>query len=132
MKSTDLHNQISISTGIALTAVANGEDVVGSIIDMQGSSALEYVYQVGAYTDGDVTPLIEDGDDPALADAAAVADEFLLGTEAGAALTAAGVSKIGYIGNKRYVRATATTAAGSTLSVGAVAIKYGLRIRGST
>ena len=128
MKQTDLHNQISVGVGIALTAVADGADVVGSIIDMQGCNALEFVFQVGEYTDGSVTPLIEEGDNAALSDAAAVADTDLLGTEAAAALSAAGVSNVGYIGNKRYVRATAVTAAGSTLSVGCTAIKYGLRI----
>ena len=35
MKTTDLHNQISVGVGIALTAVADGADVVGSIIDIQ-------------------------------------------------------------------------------------------------
>ena len=130
MNQTDLHNLISVGVGVALTAVANGEDVVGAVIDMQGAAGLEYVLQVGAYTDGDVTPLVEDSDNGT--DFTAVADTFLLGTEAGAALTAAGVSKIGYIGSKRYVRLTAVTAAGSTLSVGASAIKFGLRIRGET
>ena len=108
MNQTDLHNQISVSVGVALTAVANGEDVVGAVIDMQGAAGLEYVLQVGAYTDGDVTPLVEDSDNGT--DFTAVAD----------------------IGSKRYVRLTAVTAAGSTLSVGASAIKFGLRIRGET
>jgi len=62
MKTTDLHNQISVGVGIALTAVADGADVVGSIIDMQGCNALEFVFQVGEYTDGSVTPLIEESD----------------------------------------------------------------------
>ncbi len=128
MKQTDLHNQISVGVGIALTAVADGADVVGEIIDMQGCNALEFVFQVGAYTDGDVTPLIEESDNSNMSSSNAVADTDLLGTEAAAALSAAGVSNIGYIGNKRYVRATAVTAAGSTLSVGCTAIKYGLRI----
>ena len=128
MKQTDLHTQISVGVGIALTAVADGADVVGSIIDMQGCNALEFVFQVGAYTDGDVTPLIEESDNSDMSSSHAVADADLLGTEAAAALSAAGVSNVGYIGNKRYVRATAVTAAGSTLSVGCTAIKYGLRI----
>ena len=128
MKQTDLHNQISVGVGIALTAVADGADVVGSIIDMQGCNALEFVFQVGAYTDGYVTPLIEESDNSDMSSSNAVADADLLGTEAAAALSAAGVSNVGYIGNKRYVRATAVTAAGSTLSVGCTAIKYGLRI----
>ena len=52
------------------------------------------------------------------------------GTESAAALSAAGVSNIGYIGSKRYVRVSAVTASASTLSVGATYVKYGLRVRG--
>ena len=74
MKTTDLHNQISVGVGIALTAVADGADVVGSIIDMQGCNALEFVFQVGAYTDGDVTPLIEESDNSDMSSSNAVAD----------------------------------------------------------
>lgn len=125
----DLHYDISITTAIALTAVADGEDVAGVSIDRQGSDGLEFIFQVGAYTDGSVTPLIEESDDDS--DYTAVADADLTNTEASAALTAAGVSKIGYVGSKRYVKATAVTAAASTLSVGATAIKYGLRLRGA-
>ena len=124
----DLHNQVSVGVAIALTAVANGEDVAGTAIDRQGSDGLEIIFQVGAYTDGSVTPLIEESDNNS--DYTAVADADLTNTEASAALTAAGVSSIGYVGFKRYVRATAVTSAGSTLSVGASAIKYGLRLQG--
>jgi len=125
----DLHNQVSVGVAIALTAVANGEDVVGSAIDRQGSEGLELIFQVGEYTDGSVTPLIEDSDDNVTY--AAVADANLTNTEASAALSAAGVSSIGYVGFKRYVKATAVTAAGSTLSVGASFVKFGLRLQGT-
>ena len=124
----DLHNQVGVGVAIALTAVADGEDVVGSAIDRQGSEGLELIFQVGAYTDGSVTPLIEESDNDS--DYTAVADADLTNTEASAALTAAGVSNIGYVGFKRYVRATAVTAAGSTLSVGATFVKFGLRLQG--
>lgn len=124
----DLHNQVSVGVAIALTAVADGEDVAGVAIDRQGSEGLELIFQVGAYTDGSVTPLIEDSDDNVTY--AAVADANLTNTEASAALTAAGVSSIGYVGFKRYVKATAVTAAGSTLSVGASFVKFGLRLQG--
>lgn len=127
--SKDLHNQISISVAIALTAVSDGEDVAGTAIDRQGSDGLEFIFQVGAYTDGSVTPLIEESDNNS--DYTAVADADLTNTEASAALSAAGVSKIGYIGAKRYVKASAVTAASSTLSVGATAIKFGLRLQGT-
>lgn len=125
----DLHNQVSAGVAIALTAVADGEDVVGAVIDRQGSEGLELVFQVGAYTDGSVTPLIEDSDDNVTY--AAVTDANLTNTEASASLSAAGVSSIGYVGFKRYVRATAVTAAGSTLSVGASFVKFGLRLQGT-
>lgn len=125
----DLHNQVSVGVAIALTAVADGEDVVGAVIDRQGSEGLELIFQVGAYTDGDVTPLIEESDDNVTY--TAVADANLTNTEASAALSAAGVSNIGYVGFKRYVRATAVTAAGSTLSVGASFVKFSLRLQGT-
>jgi len=124
----DLHSQIVVGTAIALTAVANGEDVAGVAIDRQGSEGLEIIFQVGEYTDGSVTPLIEESDNNS--DYTAVADANLTNTEASAALTAAGVSSIGYVGWKRYVKASAVTAAGSTLSVGATYVKYGVRLQG--
>ena len=124
----DLHSQIVVGTAIALTAVANGEDVVGAVIDRQGSDGLEIIFYVGAYTDGDVTPLIEESDDNVTY--TAVADADLTNTEASAALTDAGVSSIGYVGWKRYVKASAVTAAGSTLSVGATYVKFGVRLQG--
>ena len=85
---------------------------------------LRNYFPLGLYTDGSVTPLIEESDDNVTY--TAVADADLTNTEASAALTAAGVSSIGYVGFKRYVRATAVTAASSTLSVGASYVKFGL------
>ena len=43
----DLHNLISVTTAIALTAVADGEDVAGVAIDRQGSDGLEFIFQSG-------------------------------------------------------------------------------------
>lgn len=125
----DLHSDISVSVAIALTAVLAGEDVAGTAIDLQGSDGIEFIYQVGAYTSGTVTPLIEHSDDNVTF--AAVAASDLTNTVASATLTAAGVANIGYIGAKRYVKATATTDALAVLSVGATAVKYGLRLRGA-
>jgi hypothetical protein len=41
----DLHNQISTGVAIALTAVADGEDVAGVAIDRQGSDGLEFIFK---------------------------------------------------------------------------------------
>lgn len=131
MNQTDLHNSIAVEVGIALTAVPDGQDVVGAIIDTNGSQALEYIMQVGAYTDGDVQLLIEGSNAANMAGAVEIADDYLIGTEADTLLSAAGISKIGVVAPFRYIRATAVTAAGSTLSVGAAAVKYGLRLEGA-
>ena len=69
---------------------------------------------------------IADRSNSALSDAAAVPDEFLLGTEAGASFQFDDdneVRKIGYIGPKRYVRLTITPAANTgNADISAVAV----------
>lgn len=130
MNRKDLHNSLTTMVAMAITAIANGENVVGAIIDRQGFDSLEFALQVGLFTDGGVTPLVEHGSDPALADAVAVPDSDLLGTEAAAALTAVGVSKVGYVGNKRYVRLTAVATALSTLTVAAQALLTAKNVEG--
>ncbi len=88
---------------------------VSAIIDLQGfnSCVLHFAYGSIADTDATFTLLIEDGDDSALGDNAAVADIYLNGTEAGATPLFSNDNtgfKIGYTGNKRYLRATLTPA----------------------
>jgi len=112
----DLHN--SVYPKRALSPVAAGTDntaYVSQILDMQGFEAAELLVLIGANTDADVTftVLIEDGDAANLSDAVAVPDAQLLGTEALASFQFDDDNecrKIGYIGNKRYVRATITPA----------------------
>ncbi len=112
----DLHNDIKVSRG--LSPVAAGTDntaYVSEIIDTANFNATEFLLQIGANTDADVTftVLVEDGDNASLTDNAAVADAYLLGTEAGQAFNYGDdneTRKIGYIGPKRYVRVTITPA----------------------
>jgi len=112
----DLHNNIKVVR--ALSPVAAGTDntpYVSEILDTANFAANELVIAIGTNTDADVTftVLIEDGDTPTLTDNAAVADAYLLGTEALASWTFADdneTRKIGYIGPKRYLRATVTPA----------------------
>src|SRR5258708_3112479 len=73
------------------------------------------VFARGALTDanGPFALPLDPGDDPALADTSAPAAQDLVGTLALASFTFAddGESrKIGYVGSKRYVRATITPA----------------------
>lgn len=112
----DLHNNILVSRG--LSPVAAGTDnaaYVSQIIDTANFEATEFLLMIGANTDADATftVLVEDGNVANLSDNAAVADANLLGTEALASFDYSDdneTRKIGYIGNKRYVRVTVTPA----------------------
>jgi hypothetical protein len=94
-------------------AITDNTAIVSSIIDTQGYESLTLVLVTGTDADADATfaVTLEHGDDSALADTAAPASTDLIGTLAGAGYTFASdfkTRKIGYIGGKRYVRATVT------------------------
>lgn len=116
MAKFDLHNNIDAKRGIS-PAVAGTDNTayVSQIVDTRGYGSVEWLTLIGANTDADATfvTLVEDGDASNLSDAAAVVDAELLGTEALAGFTFDDdneIRKIGYIGNKRYVRVTITPA----------------------
>lgn len=131
----DLHNNISVEPALDVAVITTDTTTAGDIIDTRSAEAVEFVIVSGTLTDGTYTPLVEDGDDSGLSDAAAVADADLLGTEADAAFAATddnAVKKVGYAGSKRYVRlslVSASTTTGGT--IGAVALKRPLT-RGTT
>lgn len=113
----DLHNNIKVSRGLSpVAAVTNlNTAYVSQIIDTANFDATEFLILIGANTDADVsfTILVEDGDVANLSDNAAVADAYLLGTEAGQTFRFDDdneTRKIGYIGPKRYARVTITPA----------------------
>jgi len=115
MSTRDLHNNILVKRAISPVVITNNTASVSQIIDTRGFQSLEFVIATGTISDADttVTVLVEDGDNSALSDAAAVVDAELLGTEAQAGFQFDDddeVRKIGYIGNKRYVRLTITPA----------------------
>lgn len=117
----DLHNNIKCSRGISPVVVTDNTAQVSQIADKDGFDSLEAVIDLGTLSDADVavTVLVEDGNASDLSDNAAVDDAYLLGIEGvGATPTGASfrydsdnkVTKIGYIGPKRYVRVTITPA----------------------
>lgn len=118
----DLHNNIKTEVAFNTAAISSDTTTAGNIIDLQGFESAEFAILAGTLTDGTYTPLLEEGDASDLSDAAAVADADLLGTEAAAALAATDdntVTKLGYIGSKRYVRlsiVSASTTSGGTVS----------------
>lgn len=109
----------------ALSPVASAADntpLVSQIIDRLAAKSITFLIATGALPDADATftVLVEHGDAANLSDAAAVPDSELLGTEVLASFTFADddkTRKIGYIGNKRYVRLTITPAANASASL---------------
>lgn len=84
------------------------------IIDTQTAESITYILET---VDG-TSVAFEDGDDSGLSDAADVEDKFLIVGDAVGAVTgndvaydAVTTANIGYVGKKRYVRATVTTPA---------------------
>lgn len=112
----ELHNNIKCSRAISpAAAVTDNTAYVSQILDTANFQNNELVLQIGALADADATftVLMEEGDQSNLSDNSAVADADLLGTEAGASFQFDDdneTRKIGYIGKKRYIRATVTPA----------------------
>jgi hypothetical protein len=112
----DQASELYITTAIApvATAPTGNTAVVSTIVDTAGYGSLTFALGLGSIADTDATftVLVEDGNDSALGDNAAVADVHLIGTESPGFLLSDDnkVFKIGYIGPKRYVRVTITPA----------------------
>jgi len=103
----------------AQSITADGS-IEGIIIDMKLFESITFslmVHSIGGT--GDHTLSLEDGDDPALSDAAPVlvADDpkTLIGTFK-TLDTALQINRVGYIGKKRFVRASIDTANASSLT----------------
>jgi len=124
----DMHSNIKVLNAITPQAVgttgaANGK--LSGILDRQGFEAVEFVFQSAA------SASVADTINPVVLEAAATGDSFtsvadadLLGTESGQklTLTAAGASKIGYIGNKRYLKLRLYGIGTATAIVSAIAV----------
>lgn len=115
----DITSNYLLKRAISPVSVADNTAQVSQIIDRQGFDSLMFGILTGSLADADATfaVLMEEGDAANLSDATAVADADMnsqtYGTapETAAAFTFAAddnVRKIGYNGNKRYVRLTIT------------------------
>lgn len=110
---------------LALAPVSEGGNtpLVSGIVNTQGFDALTFYIASGVLGDAGAqfVTLLEHGDDSGLSDAAAVDDIDMLpqgtGQEAAASFTEANdgiLRRLGYIGNKQYVRLTITPANNAT------------------
>lgn len=107
----DLHNNIKV-LGDAVARITDNTATVVTL-DRRAHLSVEFLIALGTVADADVTftALVEDSADNSTW--AAVADDMLLGTEAGLGLQFDSdnkTGKIGYAGAERYVRVTLTPA----------------------
>lgn len=92
-------------------------------IDLQGFESAALVINTGAIAgDGDFTAKLQESNTTTSGDFADVAAADLVGSFP-ASLEAASVVKVGYIGNKRYLRTVLTKNGGTSIAAGAVVIK---------
>ncbi|BAI71476.1 hypothetical protein AZL_020380 [Azospirillum sp. B510] len=122
----DLHNNLAPLVALNIGAIASNTTTNGAIIDTRGFNSLEFVIQSGTLTDGTYTPALIEGNASDLSDGSPVAADDLLGTVAAATFAATDdnkVKKLGYRGNKRFVRLSLVSAGASTGgTIGATAI----------
>lgn len=113
----DLHNNIDDLVALNPAAITTNTTTVGNIIDVVGFESLEYLVYSKTITDGTYALKIEQGDNPALSDAADVPVDEVLGLLTGFIATDDNVVKrVGSIGKKRYQRLSIVSA-GTTAGV---------------
>jgi hypothetical protein len=126
----DLKSNISVVNSIlpqSLTAAANGTGV-----DLQGADRSVVIFHAGAT--GGTTPsftfAVQESDDNSTFADVAAAD--LQGTAPVVTTTNSGMTVVGYVGAKRYIRAIAKTVTGTspTLLASACVVKSSLNLRG--
>ncbi len=128
MAQIDLHTRVLATPALNPQTISSDTTTVGAIIDTSGYQSVEFVIQSGTITTGVFTPLLEEGDNSSLTDAASVSTDYLLGTYALATFTTAAADdnackQIGYVGKKRYVRLSIVTTSSGNGAIGAIAVK---------
>jgi hypothetical protein len=111
----DLASNIDVKRVISPVSVADNTAQVGQIIDRRGFDSVTFMIATGSVADADATftVLLEESDDSGMSGGNAVADADLIGTEALAGFQFDDDNecrKLGYVGNKRYLRLTITPA----------------------
>lgn len=125
----DLASNVSVEPSIA--PAVQSATIVGETIDLLGSESAAFVFATGAIVGAGVfVPSIEESDtgneSPDDFDPVAAAD--IIG-EVPDQLEASSVLKLGYTGNKRYIRAKLTKSSGTSIAAGAVVVMGNLHVK---
>ncbi|WHZ35751.1 hypothetical protein [Sagittula sp. MA-2] len=95
----------------------------GSAIDLQGYNSALVVVTTGAIVSaGDFTTKLQESDTTTGGDFTDVAAADLIGSFP-ASLEASSIVKVGYRGNKRYIRTVTTKNGGTSIAAGIVVVK---------
>lgn len=125
MAQFDMRNNAEYGLGLSAT-LSGVTPAAGDWIDMQGWNAVTFAVSTGVVTDAGTASgfsfQVEESDTTAAADATAVADADLIGTEAALTVTSDDddskfIGTIGYTGTKRYVRIKCTGTTGTNAVV---------------
>ena len=113
----------SIGVVQTLAPVDYSATTKGTAVDLQGFDSAAVVVNTGAITSsGKYVVSVQESDTTTDGDFGNVDAKDLLGALP-AELAATSAYKIGYVGNKRYIRAVITKTSGTSIVAGAVVIK---------
>ena len=119
MASVDLKNNIKQLNAFNIQTISSDTTTAGNEIDLAGYESATIAFQAGVVTAGDATLLIQESDTSG-GTFTDVADTDLIGLESATKLDASnGVSKIGVLSKKQYLKVSVVSANSANLTVGA-------------
>lgn len=122
MASIDLKNSCVVTNALNIQTISTNTTTAGSSIDLNGYESATFNFKLGVRTDGSYLPVITESDDGTTF--TAVSSDFLIGTPAALA-TSHTSQRIGYVGKKRYVKASITSTSVTTGSLATVDVILG-------
>lgn len=118
----DLANNIGVA--LALSPAVQAATIKGNTIDTAGFGSVAFVINTGAIASaGDFTVKVQESNTTTDGDFTDAVAADLTGDNLPASVGADSSYKVGYVGNKRYVRVVATKNGGTSVAIGAVAVK---------
>jgi len=111
--------------GLNVQEISSSTTTAGNVIDTKGFKDAKVIVVMGARTDGTLTPLIQESDTSG-SGYTDVSDDFLLGTEAGAAVSAANTAEtVGVVLTKRYLKVSGVSSAVTSGFTGGIIVELG-------
>ncbi len=122
---TDLFYNAKTNIGLNIQAISSSTTTAGNVIDTKGYTDAKVIVVMGARTDGTLTPLIQECDTSG-GSYTDVTDDFLKGTEAGAAVSAANTADtVGVSLTKRYLKVSGVSSAVTSGFTGGIIVELG-------